>query len=428
MLVAGDDGHALVVDQPVAEMLHAVAVVVARVGLDRLLERAQRHVHCDVADGMDADAVPGAVIGAHGLVQFVLLDADQPLVAGIVHIGLVELGDVTGDAAVDRHLDPADAQPVVAESGLDAEVEQALLADRRLDHPDQERDPDRQRALVYQLLIGADAGVVGDDVMDVGDAAGEAALGREQDARLHLSVRVFRHHVAHKVLGTLDELAGRLAGGVELDGAASRRGRRRVDAGELQRLGVGDGDVGAEVDRDRMVRRRGVEVAAVGKALLRHPEVLHWRAVCDNPGAGRLPFGLFLDRFDDLRDGADVGVEVAAVDPVHHGRAAVGEMHVRVGQTRQHAAALQVDLFRARIGQRLDVASGADRTDAAAPDRDRLGARVVGVGRQHGGVGQHQIGAQSSDAHAVSFQVGEFVREHRPRHSTVVEGGVNLTA
>ena len=345
----------------------------------------------------------GAVIGAHGLVQLVLLDADQPLVAGIVHIGLVELGDVTRDAAVDRHLDPADAQPVVAEAGLDAEVEQALLLDRRLDHPDQERDPDRQRALVHQLLIGADAGVVGDDVMDVGDAAGEAALGREQHARLHLPVGVFRHHVAHQELGALDELAGRLAGRVELDGAAGRRRRRGVDAGELQRLGVGDGDVGAEVDRDRMVRRRGVEVAAIGEALLRHPEVLHRRAVRDDPGAGRLPLGLLLDRLDDLRDGADVGVEVAAVDPVHHGRAAVGEMHVRVGQARQHAAALEVDLLRARVGQRLDVAGGADRADAAVPDRDRLGARVLGVGGQHGGVGQHQIGAQRSDAHAVSF-------------------------
>ena len=81
---------------------------------------------------------------------------------------------------------------------------------------------------------------------------------------------------------------------------------------------VGDSDVGAEVDRDRMVRRRSVEVVTVGEALLRHPEVLHRRAVRDDPGAGRLPLGLFLDRLDDLRDGADVGVEIAAVDPVHH--------------------------------------------------------------------------------------------------------------
>jgi hypothetical protein len=60
---------------------------------------------------------------------------------------------------------------------------------------------------------------------------------------------------------------------------------------------------------------------------------------------------------------------------------------MRIGQSRQHAATLQVDLLRARIGQRFHVAGGADRADTAVPDRDGLGARVLGVGRQDGGIG-----------------------------------------
>ncbi len=66
--VAGDDVHPLVVDQPVAEMLHAVPVIGPWILLQRLLKRAQRHVHRDVADGVNAHPVAGAVIGVDGFV------------------------------------------------------------------------------------------------------------------------------------------------------------------------------------------------------------------------------------------------------------------------------------------------------------------------------------------------------------------------
>ena len=49
---------------------------------------------------------------------------------------------MSGDAAIDGHLDAADAQPVIAEAGHDAEIKQAFLLDRRLDHPDQQAHPD----------------------------------------------------------------------------------------------------------------------------------------------------------------------------------------------------------------------------------------------------------------------------------------------
>ena len=77
-----DESEPLVIDQPVAEMLDPVAVIVAGVVLKRLLERLQRHIHGHIADGMDTDPVARVVIGGDGLVQFVLLDTDQPFVAG----------------------------------------------------------------------------------------------------------------------------------------------------------------------------------------------------------------------------------------------------------------------------------------------------------------------------------------------------------
>src|SRR3546814_9713570 len=54
---------------------------------------------------------------------------------------------------------------------------------------------------------------------------------------------------------------------VELDGAAGRRRRAGAHARELQRLRVGDGDVGAEVDHHRMIGRRRIQ--EIGRASCR---------------------------------------------------------------------------------------------------------------------------------------------------------------
>ena len=91
----------------------------------------------------------------------------------------------------------------------------------------QQAGADRQPPFQHQFLISAHGLVVGDDVVDGGDAAAERALGREYDPFLHLLVAVGRDDVAHQELRALDQLAGKLAGRrIDLDRAAA--GRRAV--------------------------------------------------------------------------------------------------------------------------------------------------------------------------------------------------------
>ena len=55
-----------------------------------------------------------------GVAQFILLDANDAVVVLVVFVGFVKAGVAPGDAAVDAHLDAADAQPLVAEAGDEA--------------------------------------------------------------------------------------------------------------------------------------------------------------------------------------------------------------------------------------------------------------------------------------------------------------------
>ena len=90
--------------------------------------------------------------------------------------------------------------------------------------------------------------MVGDDVVDIGDAARQAAFGGKHHAVLHLVVCIFGSDTAHDVLRPFHQLACGFAIVVQFDGAASRRGGVAFDAGKFQRFRIGDGDVGAEID------------------------------------------------------------------------------------------------------------------------------------------------------------------------------------
>ena len=83
----------------------------------RLLVGVQDHVHGNVADGMRADAHAERVVELDGLVQLVLLDADQSLVVVIVAgNGLAEGSVLPREPTVNAHLDTANLQPLRAEA------------------------------------------------------------------------------------------------------------------------------------------------------------------------------------------------------------------------------------------------------------------------------------------------------------------------
>jgi hypothetical protein len=73
----------------------------------------------------------------------------------------------------------------------------------------------------------------------------------------------------------------------------------------------------------------------------------------------------------------------------------LGEVHVNVGQARGDGPTSQVDGLRAATGQAAQLGSRADRHDAIAADRHRLGHRAIAVHREHLAVDQQQIGSQS---------------------------------
>ena len=155
-------------------------------------------------------------------------------------------------------------------------------------------------------------------------------------------------------------------------------------------------------DRNRMVRRRLVQLMAIGEAPLRHAEVLHRAAVGDDPGSFRLLRGLRLDLLLNLRDGANVGIEIPAIETVQHRRAAVGEVDMGVGEPRQHRAALEIDHLGLGAAQILHVPGVADRDDAPIPHRDGLGHAVVFVRRDDPSTGENQVGCQFCLRHVTS--------------------------
>src|SRR5262249_39209615 len=248
---------------PVAEMLDAVTVVSAGRGCDGFLDRVERHVHGAVADRVDADAVSGAVIHIDRRIELFGRNADKTAMARIGLIGLVERGGAAGNTAVYRHLHAPNLQPVITEPGLEPEIEQALRHNLRLYDAKEQTNADREAAIEGKLLIGSNRFVVGDDVMDRGDAAAHRPACRMNDTLLHLFIRVGGNDIAHEVLRAFDEFAGQLTGRwIELDGASVRRRRLLGDVSERQRCAVRDGDMRPEADRNRMVRRCVVELLA----------------------------------------------------------------------------------------------------------------------------------------------------------------------
>ena len=311
---------------------------------------------------MDADREAG-----QGGAADVLLEL---LAARDLHARAVEQARrLRAEGAVHEGLQVADLHPRVAEAAAHVDLGElvGLLGRERLP------DPQAERALVGEALPEAQGAEPAVLVVH----RGHAPRGRELDPGAHrLDVLVVGRldvAVAEVPARFLAQDAGRLAALVELDHAAR-------DLQVAVCVGQGGGVQPDRVGVARHQRNRTVGGDRVERFLRR---LDRWRPVAAAPTAAAQPDGCrrTLQCLAHARDGL-----------VHRGRALEphlvlgespgGEVHVRVGEAGQHAAAAEIDAL--RPGERGLV--GADTAcDLVARDRERLApaaARAPSCGRR----------------------------------------------
>jgi hypothetical protein len=179
--------------------------------------------------------------------------------------------------------------------------------------------------------------------------------------------------------GLLAQDPGRLAGGVALDDAARRL---EVAARERERGGVEpEGVAVVRAQRHGRVREDGVERVAVGPVAVR-PQLVAPAAAAD-PAARR-------SRGGDVRDGLGERARVEQRELAPRERPG-GEVHVRVGEARERAAAREVEAVGAARRVARVVEHGGD---PVAVDQQRRRSRPRRIHRADRPAVQEQHGRQ----------------------------------
>src|SRR5262249_13040499 len=200
--------------------------------------------------------------------------------------------------------------------------------------------------------------------------------------------------------GTAVQRAGQLALVVLLDLDPGRIGRGRLDTHRLERRGVGVDTEVEQLERHRVARRNAIELRPAEAArfvdeLLFRPAPEH-----DHPFA-RLGFGhLVLDQLDGFLV-RRYPVESDFTMPILRG---AHVMRVVVDKPWDDGAASEGQHARTRPLVLLDRGVAADREDALALDRQRLGNREPVVHGDDLAVQQHDIGGRLRQC---SFAAGD---------------------
>ena len=178
--------------------------------------------------------------------------------------------------------------------------------------------------------------------------------GRPQRRQL-LGARRFGHQPRHEVDGVVLEDSGRLAGAAILhDDPRLRIPRLTSDAGKLERLRVGPGDVAVFArDEHRTVLHGLVENLPCGR--VRRGEQIVVAVAAEQPGGRRLVFGVM----------AKFGFDIAGRSgrreiQVFERQCAAHELHARVVQPRQDGRTVRVEHDGLRAAQALDLAIRSD--------------------------------------------------------------------
>ena len=106
----------------------------------------------------------------------------------------------------------------------------------------------------------------------------------------------------------------------------------------------------------------------IRKAFVIEPKILHRAAMSDDPRSFGRATGGVGKALQDIGDGMDVDVKIAAVDELHLCRAFLREMHMSVGEPRNGRPAFEIDRLSFRAGEAANfvgISLGDDaRTDA----------------------------------------------------------------
>ena len=182
----------------------------------------------------------------------------------------------------------------------------------------------------------------------------------------------------------ISQEARRLAGAI-LDDCSSRRiGGVAVDAGGLERRGVGREGVRG-VDDHWVMRRNRVEFRASRKAPFAQPRRKDPRR--PDPGASASAFHLAADPVLQLRDGSEIPEWLRRLRRCH-----VERVDMRIDHAGNHGASATLD----DAGRVADVGAHvlirSDRHESAVADRQRRDRAELVVDCQHPTVEQHEIG------------------------------------
>src|SRR5262249_16171737 len=162
--------------QPIAHVFDPVAMVLAWRFLYSVFVGAERHVESPIADGLNAAAKAGVVTFLDSVIQFILLDSNDAVIVLVALVRIVEASVAAGDTDVDTHVYASDAKPLVAKTGSQTELDQALGLDHRLDHARQEADAGMHSAFLVNFLIGAHRLGIADNVVNGGDTSFETLI------------------------------------------------------------------------------------------------------------------------------------------------------------------------------------------------------------------------------------------------------------
>ena len=274
-------------------------MVDARIAVQRLGNFVDRQLDRGIADGVNPELPAGLVRLADDPVNFGGLEAQLAAVLGLALVRFPGVGRRTREAAIDQHLDRANAQVFVAVAGL--ATEGFHLTGRVPAHL---HVGPRQLAAVLTVndfpLREAQRGFAAVGAREARDAEGELFLQYADEVLAHVRGRRLGHEPGHEILALANDAiqATILA---DLDDAAVRLRRVGVYFGQPQRHAVRDGAVtaGARED-DRVIGRRFVEVITQRATLLGH-EVLG-PAIAGDPLADTELGDLVADETLDLLD------------------------------------------------------------------------------------------------------------------------------
>ena len=367
--------------------------------LQRPLVRVEHHVDGQVADRVRGDLPAGAVRGDDRGLQLgrvgLQVAAALPAPCPVAVVRVVQGGGPPDQGSVGEDLHRAEPEPVVAEAGLDAQVQpghQAVAGVRAEGVQDlagrHQLDPDPEPALVPGRLVGGELGRAVRDpaAADAGlGAAGDAFLqvlrGGQADGLGQLGQRVRVDQAADQELGPFLEQAGGTSAGVGGDPAAGQLGAGLLQAEIGQDQAVHHAHVpGGMPQPDPPPRRGPVEGVPVRVGA----ELVLVVAGPDHPVPRRRRLRPAGNRRVQLVEAAGRGR--AQVD-FGQGHAEPDHVVVRVVEPGQHRRAAQVDHPAAPAGP----ASRASIRPPAMATAEARG-RARSVHGQHVGVDQRQVG------------------------------------